>query len=129
MKKEDVQINDILVNHHYGEVTFAKVIGESTHSFGVLINGDPDSIMFTQLHHWRKLENPIINDRIVCDKTFAVRFKQFLDWIPQSWVWSQPHYEEEFEYMKYVAEVLLKHQIETATDEKEINYLKRLKLL
>jgi hypothetical protein len=42
---------------------------------------------------------------------------------------SGPHILEEYEYMKEVVNNLLKYQIQTATDEKEINYLKRLNLI
>lgn len=94
----------------------------------VWINGKKDYILDEQLHHW-SYGNPIINNRIVGSKTFAIRFKQFLEWIPQSWVLSQPHYEEEYEYMQIIADHLLKYQIQTATDEEEIDYLKRLKLI
>ena len=38
-------------------------------------------------------------------------------------------YFEEYEYMMDIADRLLKYQIQTATDEEEINYLKRLNLL
>ena len=73
--------------------------------------------------------NPIKNNRIVSSQTFAIRFKQFLNWLPKNWVWSQPHYEEEFEYMSSVADHLLKYQIQTAKSKEEIEYLKRLNLL
>lgn len=75
------------------------------------------------------MNNPIIDNRIVSSETFAVRFKQFLEWIPKEWWMSQPHYYEEFHYMKHVADKLLKYQIDTAADEGEVNYLKRLNLL
>ncbi len=75
------------------------------------------------------MNNPIIDNRIVSSETFAVRFKQFLEWIPENWWKSQPHYYEEYEYMKYVAEQLLEYQIETVTNKEEINYLKSLNLL
>ena len=81
-----------------------------------------------QLNHW-SYGNPIVDNRIVDSKTFAVRFKQFLEWIPKDWWMSQPHYFEEYEYMINIANDLLKYQIHTATDEEEINYLKRLNLL
>ena len=42
---------------------------------------------------------------------------------------SGPHILEEYEYMQAVSDSLLKYQIQTATDEEEINYLKKLKLL
>lgn len=94
----------------------------------VWINDKKDYILDNQLHHW-SYANPIKNNRIILSKTFAVRFKQFLEWIPKEWWMSQPHYYEEYEYMMYVAEILLKYQIKTATDKNEIDYLKRLKLL
>ncbi len=75
------------------------------------------------------LDSPIKDNRIVSDYTFAVRFKQFLDWIPKEWWMSQPHYYEEFEYMQNVADRLLKYQVETVTNENEIKYLKSLNLL
>ena len=75
------------------------------------------------------MNNPIIDNRIVNSKTFVIRFKQFLEWIPEGWWMSQPHYYEEYEYMKYVAEQLLEYQIETVTNKEEINYLKSLNLL
>lgn len=74
------------------------------------------------------MKNPIIDNRFVNDYTFAIRFEQFLDWIPKNWWMSQPHYYEEFKYMQMIAERLLKYQIETATDANEIEYLKRLGL-
>lgn len=75
------------------------------------------------------MNNPIKHNRIVNSKTFAIRFKHFLEWIPKEWVHSQPHYLEEFRYMEYIAGALLQYQIETATDEEEVDYLKRLELL
>lgn len=75
------------------------------------------------------MNNPIIDNRIVNSETFAIRFKQFLEWIPEKWWMSQPHYYEEYEYMKHVTEQLLEYQIKTATNKEEINYLKRLNIL
>ena len=129
MTKEEIKIGDTLVNSRYGKITFAKVIGIGTDSIGVIIDGEKDSIIFNQLKHWRIFENPIKDNRLVSGYTFAVRFKQFLKWIPKDWWMSQPHYFEEFEYMMHVANALLKYQIQTATDKNEIAYLKRLKLL
>jgi len=93
----------------------------------VWIDDQKEYILDEQLHHW-SYANPIKDNRIVNSKTFAVRFKQFLDWIPKEFYMSGPHILEEYEYMKYVADSLLKYQIQTATDEEEINYLKRLHL-
>ena len=75
------------------------------------------------------MNNPIIDNRIVSSKTFAVRFKQFLEWIPGDFRFSGPHIAEEFEYLKSIANQLLNYQIQTATNKEEIDYLKRLNLL
>jgi hypothetical protein len=94
----------------------------------VWIDNQKDYILDEQIFHW-SYANPIKDNRIVSSKTFAVRFKQFLDWIPKDWWKSQPHYYEEFQYMQYIAKRLLKYQLETVTDKNEIDYLKRLNLL
>ena len=94
----------------------------------VWIDGKKDYILDEQLYHW-SYGNPIVDNRIVDSKTFAVRFKQFLEWIPKEFYMSGPHILEEYEYMQIIADDLLKYQIQTATDEEEINYLKRLELL
>ena len=70
------------------------------------------------------MENPIIDNRIVNDTTFALRFKNFIERVN---VCDQPS-EEEKDYLLMVAKMLLKYQTETATDEEEVNYLKRLGL-
>ena len=93
----------------------------------VWINEQKDYILDEQLQHW-SYANPIKDNRIVDSYTFAVRFKQFLDWIPKEFYMSGPHILEEYEYMQAIANGLLKYQIQTATDENEINYLKRLNL-
>jgi ribulose 1,5-bisphosphate carboxylase large subunit-like protein len=69
-----------------------------------------------------KDDNPIINNRIVSSKTFAIRLKNFIEAVQVSDAAS----EEEKEYLLNVANRLLKYQIETATDESEISYLKRV---
>jgi hypothetical protein len=94
----------------------------------VWIDNQKDYILDEQLHHW-SYANLIKDNRIVDSKTFAIRFKQFLDWIPKEFYMSGPHILEEYEYMQNVADSLLKYQIQTVTDEEEINYLKRLNLL
>ena len=94
----------------------------------VWIDGQRDYILDEQLHHW-SYANPIKDNRIVDSYTFAVRFKQFLDWIPENFYMSGPHILEEYEYMQIIADSLLKYQIQTVADEHEINYLKRLDLL
>ena len=94
----------------------------------VWIDGQKDYILDEQLYHW-SYANPIKDNRIVDSFTFAVRFKQFLDWIPENFYMSGPHILEEYEYMKDIADSLLKYQIQTVTEDSEINYLKRLNLL
>ena len=94
----------------------------------VWIDGQKDYILDEQLNHW-SYANPIIDNRIVSSKTFAVRFKQFLDWIPKEFYMSGPHILEEYEYMQMIADRLLKYQIQTVTKDTEINYLKSLYLL
>lgn len=72
---------------------------------------------------WR-FANPIKDNRIVSSKTFAIRFKNFIKDVQINDACS----EEEKEYLLNVANQLLEYQIQTATDESEINYLKRLNL-
>ena len=71
------------------------------------------------------IENPIKDNRIVSSKTFAIRFKSFIEDVKVNDLAS----EEEKEYLLNVSDQLLKYQIQTATEEEEINYLKRLNLL
>ena len=71
------------------------------------------------------MNNPIKNNRIVSDKTFALRLKTFIEGI----VVNDAISEEEKEYLLNVANQLLQYQIQTATDKEEIDYLKRLNLL
>ena len=94
----------------------------------IWIDNQKDYILDEQLSHW-SYANPIKDNRIVDSYTFAVRFKQFLDWIPEEFYMSGPHILEEYEYMQIIADSLLKYQIQTVTNESEINYLKRLDLL
>ena len=70
------------------------------------------------------MENPIKDNRIVNDTTFALRLKNFIENVT---VCDQPS-EEEKDYLLMVARQLLKYQVETSTDEEEVNYLKRLGL-
>lgn len=71
------------------------------------------------------MNNPIKNNRIVSSKTFAIRFKHFIENVKVN----DPASEEEKEYLLNVSDQLLKYQLQTVTDEEEINYLKRLNLL
>ncbi len=67
------------------------------------------------------MENPIINNRIVKDKTFALRFLSFATSVEVADACS---FEERESMISYASE-LLEYQIETATDKEEIDYLER----
>ena len=64
----------------------------------------------------------IIDNRIVSDKTFAVRLRGFM----QSVTCNDACCDDEIEYFKSVANSLLDHQIHTVEDEHEIQYLTSL---
>lgn len=70
-------------------------------------------------------KNPIIDNRIVSDKTFAIRLKNFIKDVRVSDCAS----EEEKEYILNVANRLLNYQIATVKEESEKTYLIRLNLL
>ena len=69
------------------------------------------------------MKNPIIDNRIVNDNTFAIRFRNFIRDTDVCDAIS----EEEKEYLLMVAGNLLHYQIETATDESELRYLDNIK--
>lgn len=72
----------------------------------------------------KKIQTPqpiIVDNRLVSNFTFATRFKSFVSDIKVN----DPASYEELEYMQRVAQQLLEHQAETATDQNEIDYLKR----
>jgi hypothetical protein len=70
------------------------------------------------------MNNPIINNRIVNDPTFAVRLLHFLEKVePQDFA-----SEEELEYLTRVARKLLNYQKATANTAEECDYLRRLEL-
>lgn len=71
------------------------------------------------------METPIKDNRIVFDRTFAIRLKAFVESVEVS----DCAGEEEKDYILMVAESLIKYQVQTATNEEEVNYLKRLGLL
>ena len=125
MNKEQLKKGDY-IQSDFGKFAYVDKILPT--KVRVWIDNKKDYILDEQLHHW-SYGNPIKDNRIIDSKTFAVRFKQFLDWIPKEFYMSGPHILEEYEYMQIIADHLLKYQIRTATDEEEINYLKRLDLL
>lgn len=90
----------------------------------VLIERKKEIILNTDFHLWN-YANPIVDNRIVSDSTFAVRFKYFIQHIPNEYRLSDPITYEECDYMEHVADRLLKYQKQTATNEWEINYLKQ----
>lgn len=71
------------------------------------------------------MKNPIKDNRIVNDTTFALRFKNFIQNVN---VCDQPS-EEEKNYLLMVADSLLRFQVGTATDSKELAYLLMNKVL
>lgn len=125
MNKEQLKKGDIIescgimayvVDPNFND-NYVKVNLGNTCRSRVLINKDWLSI-------W-KFISPIKDNRIVSNKTFALRFRNFIKDVQVNDVAS----EEEKEYLLNVANQLLKYQIQTVTDESEINYLKRLNLL
>ena len=125
MNKEQLNVGDYLQSDNGKFAYIDKILPDKIR---VWIDNKKDYILDNQLHHW-SYANPIKDNRIVDSYTFAIRFKQFLDWIPKEFYMSGPHILEEYEYMQAVSDDLLKYQIQTASDEEEINYLKRLELL
>ena len=71
------------------------------------------------------MNNPIKDNRIISSKTFAIRFRNFIE----NTNVNDPASEEEKEYLLNVANQLLEYQIKTASNKEEIDYLKRLHLL
>jgi hypothetical protein len=70
------------------------------------------------------MKNPIIDNRIVSDKTFAVRLYNFIRQTETNDIAS----EEEQNYLLGVATRLLEYQIKTSTTEEEKQYFKNLGL-
>lgn len=96
----------------------------------VLLNGEKCQLQeeverLGAIIHDRK-DNPIKSNRIVSDKTFAVRFRSFVEEVKAN----DPMSEEEKEYLHHVAERLLKWQTKTVhKDSEEYRYLERLGLM
>ena len=125
MNKEQLKKGDIIeccgitayvVDPNFND-NYIKVNLVNTCRARVLINKDWLSV-------WNFV-SPIKNNRIVSNEKFAIRFRNFIKDVHVN----DPASEEEKEYLLNVANNLLNYQIQTATDEKEISYLKRLKLL
>ena len=123
MNKEQLKIGDYLQSDLGSEAFVDKILPTKIR---VWINGKKRLyyILDKQLYHW-SYANPIKNNRVVSSKTFAIRLKNFVENVKVNDSCS----EEEKEYLLNVSNQLLKYQIQTVTDEEEINYLKRLNLL
>jgi hypothetical protein len=122
---------ETLYNDIYGTIEESIKYNEKTYA----INGFKDEYLndiFKHIvsYHKNKLrsnlkpENPIKNNRIINDKTFATRFKSFLQNITACDAAS----DDELEYLKMIADKLLNFQIYSASDKEEIDYLNRLYL-
>jgi hypothetical protein len=125
MNKEQLKKGDIIeccgitayvVNPNFND-NYIKVNLGNICRARVLINKDWLSI-------WNFV-SPIKDNRIVSNETFAIRFRNFIKDVQVN----DPASDEEKEYLLDVADQLLKYQIQTVTDESEINYLKSLNLL
>ena len=68
------------------------------------------------------MTNPIKDNRIVNDMTFAIRLYHFVEQVNVCDMAS----EEEQEYLMRVAKRLFEYQKQTATQQGEIDYLKRI---
>lgn len=68
------------------------------------------------------LRNPIKDNRIVSDFTFATRLKHFLEDIEVCDAMGS----EELDYFKHVADLLLEWQLKTCSDQSELDYFKNL---
>lgn len=90
----------------------------------ISVNGTVLLLSQSWLNDWIMV-NPIKNNRIISDKTFAIRFRDFIKDVEVN----DPCSNDEKEYLLNVAERLLNYQLDTVTDENEIDYLKRLNLL
>ena len=120
MNKEQLKKGDFIEK---GNLVAYVIDPDWKNSAKVSINGTKLLIPFNWLDDWN-IANPIKNNRIVFDKTFAIRFRNFIKDVQVN----DPASDEEKEYLLNVANRLLNYQIQTVTDEKEINYLKRLNL-
>lgn len=96
----------------------------------VLLNGEKSHLQeeverLGAIIHDRK-DNPIKSNRIVSDKTFAVRLRNFAEGTQAI----GPASQEELDYFKMTAERLLKWQTKTVhKDSEEYRYLERLGLM
>lgn len=71
----------------------------------------------------KRMNNPIKDNRIVNDVTFAIRLRDFIYYTDICDAIS----EEEKDYLLRIAQQLLDYQVETATNESELRYLENIK--
>ena len=121
MNKEQLKHGDYIEK---GNLVAYVIDPDWKNSVKVSINGTKLLIPFDWLNDWN-IANPIKDNRIISDETFAIRFKTFIEETEVS----DPCSDDEKDYLLNVANRLLKYQIQTATDKSEIDYLKRLNLL
>jgi hypothetical protein len=122
MKKNKLNKGDIIIN---GDLK-ATVIDPNWKEVCVKVKIKNAQFLLTEhmLNNW-KFSNPIINNRIISDKTFAIRLKNFIE----DTVVNDACSLDDKGYLLNVANRLLNYQIDTAADEGEIEYLKGLELL
>lgn len=70
------------------------------------------------------MENPIKDNRIISNPTFAIRLLHFIERIKVN----DPASEEEKQMIINITEQLIRYQCKTVTDNDEINYLKRINI-
>ena len=121
MNKEQLKHGDYIEK---GNLVAYVIDPDWKNSVKVSINGTKLLIPFYWLDSWT-IANPIKDNRIVSNETFAIRFRNFIKDVQVN----DPASDEEKEYLLNVANSLLKYQIQTVTKDTEINYLKRLNLL
>jgi hypothetical protein len=109
--------NTVNISANYSERTFV-IIGYKDEYLNDIFKSIV-SYNKEQIKSKIKPENLIKDNRIISDKTFATRFKSFL----QNIIVNDAASDEELEYLKMIADKLLQFQIYSATEDDEVNYL------
>lgn len=119
MIETDIEAHDAKINGHLD--IMERKISFNEAQIGLLRELLDKSGLTQKLQDGNKEENnPIIGNRIVCDKTFAVRLSNFLNGVKVCDCVSS----EELDYLKMVAKKLLDYQKNTVVEEDEKLYLK-----
>ena len=136
VKKHDYERLDIINHNHAGNISRHCTIGNLCNKGSCYFSSCCSycAVIIHRAFNHRRLQeipqkqmtmtNPIIDNRIVNDTTFAVRLKSFIDRVDVCDCMG----EEEKEYIQKVAAKLIKYQVETVEDEHEKNYLKNIGL-